>query len=260
MKRLILLLLAVGLMSSCVPKKRLTYLQQSEKSTPELYRLQRSKYQVQPNDILSVTVRTFDEKTAELFNAGNNGTLNASAGDLIFYLNGFTVDYEGNIEMPVVGKVHVLGKNTDEVKEIIELQLRQYFKEDAAFVSVQLAGVRFSIVGDVARPGKYVIYQNQVNIFEALAQAGDVTLVGDRKEIQIVRQTPEGVKIFEVDLTDADIISSPQYFIQPNDIINVKPLSQKSLGIGTTGFQTFASILGVVASAATLIFTLSNIN
>lgn len=259
MKRLILLLIAIGLMSSCVPKKRLTYLQRSEESTSELYSLQRSKYQVQPNDILSVTVRTFDKQTAELFNVSGGNNVNMNAGDLVFYLNGFTVDFDGNIEMPIVGKVHVLGKNTDEIKRIIELQLKQYFKEDAAYVTVQLAGVRFSVVGDVSRPGKYVIYQNQVNIFEALALAGDVTFVGDRKEIQIVRQTPEGVVIYEVDLTDANVISSPQYFIQPNDIINVKPLNQKSLGIGTTGFQTFASILGVVASAATLIFTLSRL-
>ncbi len=247
-------------MSSCVPKKRLTYLQQAE-DTPSstTYTLQRSKYQVQPNDILSITIRTFDQQTAELFNSASNSANNLVAGDILFYLNGYSVDAGGFIEMPVVGKIQVLGKNIEEVQEVVQNKLSTYFKQDAAFVTVQLAGIRFSVVGDVALPGKYLIYQNQVNIFEALARAGDITLVGDRKQVQIVRQQPEGVNIFELDLTDANVINSPQYFIQPNDIINVKPLSQKSLGIGTTGFQTFASILGIVASAATLIFTLSRI-
>ncbi len=260
MKRMLLLLLTIGVFSSCVPKKRLTYLQQTEENQQDTYKLQRSNYQVQPNDILSVTVRTFDEKTAELFNTGSATSGNLIAGDILFYLTGYSVDAQGFIEMPVVGKLQVLGKNVDEIKEIIQKSLSTYFKGDAAFVTVQLAGVRFSVVGDVIRPGKYLIYQNQVNIFEALAQAGDITLVGDRKQVQIVRQTPEGVKIFELNLLDANVLNSPEYFIQPNDIINVKPLSQKSLGIGTTGFQSFAAILGVIASTATLIFTIQNIN
>ena len=194
-----------------------------------------------------------------MFNAASDQRGNMNAGDLIFYLNGYSIDPDGYIDMPVIGKVYVMGKNIDEIKTIVEQKLREYFKEDAAFVNVQLAGVRFSIIGDVSRPGKYVIYQNQVNIFEALAMSGDITMVGDRKNVQIVRSTPQGVHTIELDLTDKDIIASQYFFIQPNDIINVKPLNVKSIGIGTTGFQTFASVLGVLASTATLIFTLTRI-
>lgn len=257
MKRTVLLLISIVFFSSCVSKKRLTYLQDTEPGLLETYKLKRTNYQVQPNDILDITVRSFDEEATQIFNSDQVNNLNA--GDLIFYLTGFSVDLEGNIEMPVIGKVQVLGKTIDEIRMLIEQKLNNYFKEGAVYISVQLAGIRFSVVGDVNKPGKYVIFQNQVNIFEALAQAGDITIVGDRRQVQIVRQTPEGVVTFDLDLTNKDVLTSPSYFIQPNDIINVKPLAVKSIGIGTTGFQTFASVLGVLASTATLIFTLSRI-
>lgn len=257
MKRTVLLLISIVFLSSCVSKKRLTYLQDTEPGLHENYQLNRTNYQVQPNDILDITVTSFDEETTKIFNSDQISNINA--GDLIFYLTGFSVDHEGNIEMPVIGKVQVLGKTISEIKTLIQQKLNNYFKEGAVFISVQLAGIRFSVIGDVNRPGKYVIFQNQVNIFEALAQAGDITTVGDRRQVQIVRQTLEGVITFDLDLTNKGVLTSSYYFIQPNDIINVKPLSVKSLGIGTTGFQTFASVLGVLASTATLIFTLSRI-
>lgn len=260
MKRFALCLMIASLAVSCVPIEKLTYLQQDPGKESTFYQLQRSKYNVQPNDILSITVRSFDPETSQLFNSSNTSNLNAAAGDLLFYLTGYTVDFDGDIAMPILGKINVAGKNVDQIKILVESELNNYFKDYAVFVSVQLAGVRYSVVGDVARPGKYVIYQNQVNIFEALAQAGDITLVGDRKEVQILRQTSEGVLMVNVDLTDSDVLSNPYFFIQPNDIINVKPLKVKSLGIGTTGFQTIASVLGVLASTATLIIAINQLN
>lgn len=259
-KALILILLAMVAVS-CVSKKRLTYLQQSDESKDSTYyELQRKKYKVQPNDILNVNVRSFDQETSDLFNSSQNRVTNLNAGDLVFYLTGYTVDLNGDIEMPIVGKVNVVGNNTEEIKAIVEAELQNYFKDDAVFVTVQLAGVRYSVIGDAARPGKYVIYQNQVNIFEALAQAGDITMVGDRREVEIVRQKGRGVEIIELDLTDSEVLSNPDFFIQPNDIINIKPLGVKSLGIGTTGFQSFASVIAVLASTATLIFTLNQLS
>ena len=263
MKHWLLLILLGILTYSCVTPEQLTYLQVEEdsKSDSLFYALNRSKYDLQPNDILSITVRSFDAETSELFNTtSTSANLNAAAGDLLFYLNGYTVDFEGNIDMPVIGPLNVAGKNVDEIKVLVQAELNNYFQENTVFVNVQLAGVRYSVVGDVSRPGKYVIYQNQVNIFEALAQAGDITLVGDRKQIQIVRQLEDGVIAIDLDLTDSQVLSDPYFFIQPNDIINVRPLRVKSLGIGTTGFQTIASVLAVLASTATLIIAIESIS
>jgi polysaccharide export outer membrane protein len=227
----------------------LTYLQEGE-AKPD-YKLQRSSYLLQANDILSITIRSYDMETSQYFNISNTSNQNGlQAGDILFYLQGYSVDLEGKINLPILGQVDVAGNTIAEIQVIVETALKPYFTEEAVNVTVQL----------VNRPGKYVVYQNQVNIFEALANAGDISIVGDRKEVMIVRQMPEKVETFYLDLTDSRVINDPHYFIQPNDIINVQPLRQKSLGIGTTGFQTFSQLFSLLASTITLIIAINSLN
>lgn len=260
MKHLAFLLFISIFFSSCVSRKQLTYLQGPEGETEQRYSLSRTKYKVQPNDILNISFKSLDDETNKLFNSGSESSnLAGNAGDLLFYIRGFRVASDGNIELPVLGLVNVVNKDIESIKLVLQNRLEAYFKEDI-FVNVQLAGIQFSVVGDVANPGRYVAYQNQLNIFQALAQAGDITIVGDKTEVMILRQDSEGVKVINLDLTDSRIIENPHFFIHPNDVINVKPLIQKSLGIGTTGFQTFASVLGVIVSSLTLIVALNNLN
>ena len=174
----------------------------------------------------------------------------------MFYLNGYTVDIDGNIDLPVLGKMYVLGMNTESIKKMVLSKLSNYFQNEVLNVTVQLAGVRFTLIGEVSGPGKYTIYQNQVNIFEALAVGGDISLVGDRTSVQIMRQVEGSVKFYEVDLTDRGVVESPYFYILPNDVINVKPLPAKSWGIGTTGFATIASVLTIVSSTLLIITNL----
>jgi polysaccharide biosynthesis/export protein len=258
--RLILLIAVLFGLGACVPTKRLTYLQESEGESRE-YQLIRSAYKVQINDILNISIRSFDTETNEYFNVTSTTQNNAlNAGDILFYLQGYSVDLNGQVQIPVLGSITVANKTIAEIQTSVEEGLRSYFSEEAVHVSVRLAGVRFSIVGEEDRPGKFVIYQNQVNIFEALALAGDITIVGDRQRVMIVRQRPEKTETFYLDLTDAKVINDVHYFIQPNDIINVQPLRQKSLGIGTTGFQTFSQLFSLLASTITLIIAINSLN
>lgn len=261
-KSLFAIVLVLLTAASCVPKKRLTYLQETDQKGRNDYELTRSLYKVQPNDILSITVRSFDQETAQLFNLANQQAQQMmQAGDIFFYMQGYSIDLSGNIQMPILGNIQVSNKTVQEIQSIIEKKLTDYFIKDAVNVTVQLAGIRYAVVGEVTRPGKYVIYQNQVNILEALAQAGDMTMVGDRKAVMVVRQGLNNkVVSFYLDLTDASVINDPRYFIQPNDIINVMPLAQKSFGIGTTGFQTFSQLLSVLASTITLIIAINSLN
>jgi len=254
----ILIVLAASV--SCIPLSKLTYLERDESDSDSLaVTTQRVDYRLQQNDIVNIKVTTLNPETQSLFNKEENyGNLNA--GDVIFYLQGYSVDLDGNIDLPVVGSLNVLGKTVSELKSEIQLRMNDYFSKDAVNVSVQLAGLRFTAIGEVSRPGKYVIYQNQATIIDALAMAGDITMVGNRTEVQIVRQTNGGVQFFSIDLTDHKAVQSPEFFIQPNDVINVYPLRAKSWGIGTTGFATFASVITVLASTATLIYTLSRID
>ncbi|MGK0137512.1 MAG: polysaccharide export outer membrane protein [Algoriphagus sp.] len=259
MKKIIVLMVLALLFGACVPTKRLTYLQEGDEK-PQ-YQLQRSSYLLQPNDILSITIRSYDMETNQYFNMANSGDNQPlQAGDIVFYMQGYSVDLEGIINLPILGAVAVAGKTIAEIQALIETGLKPYFTEEAVNVTLQLSGIRYVVVGEVNSPGKYIVYQNQVNIFEALAQAGDISIVGDRKKVMIVRQAPEKVETFYLDLTDSRVINDPHYFIHPNDIINVQPLRQKSLGIGTTGFQTFSQLFSLLASTITLIIAINSLN
>ena len=260
-KHLLLIVSLVTILSSCISTKELTYLQETSETQLDSLgynTLERSEYLIQVNDILNINIKSFDEKASYIFNAyTESGTVQVN--DAIIYIKGNSVDLDGNIELPVIGTVHVKGLTLHETKIAIEKELYKYFKKDAVFLKVQLAGIRYSIVGEINSPGKYVIYQNQVNIFEAIANAGDITLVGARNKVQIIRQLPQGVKIFDIDLTNRNVINSPYYFIQPNDVINVQPLKEKSWGIGTQGVTTFITILTLVSTTLLLFVTISKI-
>jgi polysaccharide biosynthesis/export protein len=262
--RIVVLLAAVAaLMPSCVSRKKLTYLQSSEEitDTNSLFKLSRVDYTLQVNDIVNIDIRSLNIEANTIFNGTQGQTnQNLNAGEIIFYLQGYSVDNKGNIFMPVIGEIKVLGLTIQELSDTLDVRLRKYFNDGSVYAKVQLAGIRFSVVGDISRPGKYIIYQNQATIFEALAMTGDITVVGDRRNVQILRQLPEGIRVYEVDLTDINILSDPRYFLQPNDIINVKPLNVKTWGIGTTGWQSITLGLSALASALTIVFTLNNLS
>jgi polysaccharide biosynthesis/export protein len=258
----LLFLISILVFSSCVPQKDLTYLQnnsQAQLDSTGFYKQFREDYIIQNNDILNLNFKSFDEKSTQLFssNMAQNGGIQVSDG--VIYLNGNSVDNYGYIDLPVLGKIKVANLKLSEAKLAIEKRLFEYFKEDAVYIKLQLAGIRFLVVGEVNNPGKFVIYQNEANIFEAIAMAGDISMVGKRKEIQLIRQTPYGVKIYELDLTDDSVLNSPYYFLHPYDIINVKPMKIKSWGIGENGFQTVLSVTSLISTTILLIITIKNL-
>lgn len=113
-------------------------------------------------------------------------------------------------------------------------------------MTVKLTGLRYTTLGEINSTGSQVIFQERATILEAMANAGDIPIEGDKKSVRILRQYPHGQEIHRLDLTDINVMSSPYYYIQPNDIIIVDPLVQKSLGIGTNGLQTITAILGAI--------------
>ncbi|ALJ06745.1 sugar transporter [Pseudalgibacter alginicilyticus] len=243
------------LCSSCITNKDVVYLQDKGTTINDsiLIKELSKPYRVQINDILSINVKALDEELVAIFNPStsvNNSSANQGQSGL--YFNGFTVDLHGNIKFPILGEINVLGFTIKEIEEKVKDELtKQYFKETAElFVTVKLAGLRYTTIGEVGT-GVHTLFQDRVNIIEALANAGDITQTGDRRDVLIVRQYPDGQKIHHIDLTDIAAMQSPYYYIQPNDIILVKPLRRKSLGAGQTVIQnvtTIASILSVLIS------------
>jgi len=248
---------AVLSMTSCVSKKRLTYLQESKKRTDSLIVVNKvhEPYRLQVNDLLSIRVKALDQETVGIFNPISDASnVNANREEQL-YFDGFVVDMHGNIRIPSLGEVPVLGKTVEEIRKDLENRLLEsYFKEEAnIFVTVKLAGIRYTINGEIGNPGSNIIYRDQATLMEAIGNSGEIPITGDKTDIVIIRQYPMGQKVHHIDLTTIDAMNSPYYFLQPNDLIIVNPLPQKSIGTGTTGIQSFTTIMTVITALATTI-------
>ena len=262
MKNIVTTIILLAFLSSCVPTKDLIYLQEKEnKDNQSVKEVAFKPYRVQIGDQLRIDVKTNleNDPLMPLLQKGNQsqgGGASFQATGL--YFSSYVVDDHGNIRMPLIEEINVLGYTTDEVRVKIEKELKDnHYKSPVnLFVEVKLAGFRFSVNGEVSRTGTHTLFQDRVTILEAIAAAGDITLTGDRKEVSIIRRLPHGSEIFTIDLTDRRALDLPEYYIQPNDYIYVKPLPQKSWGTGVTGTQTLSTIVAGLSLIMTTIVLL----
>ena len=245
------------LLTSCISIKDLTYLQPNQTSKSDSIKISQEvfkPYRIQINDILSINIKALDQKLVDIFSVtSTSGQTQGSPQAL--YFTGYTVDDHGNIRVPILGDINVLGFTTDEIRQKIEKQLLEdYFKKEAnIFVTVKLAGLRYTINGEIGSPGTSVLYQDRVTIMEAIANSGDITTTGNRREVQIIRKFAHGFETYSIDLTKESAMNSPYYYIQPNDYIIVKPLKQKTWGTGVTGVQSVATIFSAISLITTLL-------
>jgi polysaccharide export outer membrane protein len=251
------LLVIVGMVlltASCIPLNKVTYLQESKSSaTDSLMTARRLQppYRLQVNDVLNITLTNSPEPRLEELFSGTSGEVTGTGG--------YGVDLRGDIRLPEIGNVKAIGLTTDELQEKLRaLILEKYVKEEAElFLTVKLSGISYTMVGEVSGSGLNTVSREQVNIIEAIADSGGVPVTGDLTAVKIIRNYPDGVKVHKLDLTDLDVVYSPYYYIQPNDMIVVDPLPQKVIGTGTTGLSTFGTIVTVLSALVTsvLLFT-----
>jgi len=257
-----IVLLISMLFTSCIPVKDLVYLQDKNSSGEQntVAAVESKPYRLQANDIISIDIKAIDPKLVSIFNKTESVSSTTGKSESALYFDGFTIDDHGNIRMPILGEINVIGYTLEEVRIIIEKKLlEEYFKSEAnIFVTVKLAGFRYTINGEVGSTGTKTLFQTHVNIMEAIANAGDITTVGNRKEVTVIRQTPTGVLMNNIDLTDVNVMKSPYYYLQPNDYIYVKPLKQKTWGTGQTGIQSVGTIITLLSLATTVYLILKN--
>lgn len=262
LKASIFVLLTLLLFVSCVPNKDLIYLQ--DKGTQEVLtntqiQLNQKPYKLQVGDLISIDIKS--DKPALIAMFKKKETTNISENPQSLYFSGYNVDVHGNIRIPKIGELNVLGFTVAEVSDRIKAKLLEEYFNDIAniFVTVKLAGLTFTVNGEVGATGNYTLYKDRVTIMEAIANAGDITVVGNRKDVLVIRQYPQGQKIHHIDLTDIVAMQSPYYYILPNDLIYVKPLKQKSLGTGTTLVQTLTTVITVLSLVASVVVLSRNL-
>ena len=258
-KSVLYILLAISIFfTSCIPTKDLIYLQNKNGASSDvpISEVMLKPYRLQVNDVLSITIKADDPKLVSIFNPTNKGETDNVGSSL--YFSGYTVDDHGSIRIPVLGEITAIGFTVEELRLKIEQQLLdEYFKEEAnIFVIVRLAGFKYTINGEVGSMGTKFLFQDHVNIMEAIANSGDITITGDRKAVTIIRQTPTGTEMHDIDLTDINVMQSPYYNLQPNDYIYVKPLKQKTWGTGKTGIESLSTIITLISLVTTALVLL----
>jgi polysaccharide export outer membrane protein len=241
-----------GLLFSCVPQKRIKYLQKAQENDTASFNARKrdANYKIQVKDNLYIRVFALDEKAFLFFNKqSGSSSYNDYANDASIYLNSYSVSADGNIDFPIVGKVNVVGFTVDQVKADLQKLIGEYLKEIT--VVVKLVNFRVTVVGEVMRPGEFTIYKDEVNLFEAISLGGDMTEFANRNRVALIRQVAGGSRVHYLDLTSEKILSSEYYYLQPNDIIYVSPLGYKRWGLGST--FPWAIVLGSVTTALLLI-------
>ena len=244
-------LLKIGLLAaflavifaSCVPQKKMLYLKnaemEAENISKEYVNDRTIDYKLQPGDNLYIhVVNTIDERSAASINGDVRGYLSSDAN---IYLQTTTIDRDGCVEMPLVGKIEVKNLTVDEAKNKLQTAIDTYI--NGSMLVVKLASFNVTLLGEVSRPGMYKVYQSQINLFEAMSLAGNMTNFAKKSEVKIIRQTDNGSEIVTIDMGQADILSSPYYYLKPNDIVYVEPLKIKQWGFTTFPYSTVFSIV-----------------
>ena len=261
----ILLLFAILLtVSSCVSKQKLTYLQYSgigDGSELPLQDLRVSvtpaAYKLMPYDILYIRVMTPDPQWSAIFNAsageGGGGITTESAS-----LLGYSVNDDGDIEIPFVGKVSVAGKTLSETKVTLDSIFKNYLNDAA--ITVRLVNNFISIIGEVTSPGRYPMTKDRLNVFEALSMAGDLNLFSNRQKVQLIRPGAYGPVVKEFSLNDRSILTSEFYHIMPNDIIYAQPIRRRAFDLNSSFTQVLLGSVTTILSTITTLFVILNYN
>ena len=245
------LLFILLILSSCSSHKQLVYLQDvDEQTTENIFFKQPIEYRIQNQDILYIKILSLSDEANEMLNVTSTRyQQNLFQNETSLFINGYSVSDSGYVDVPVVGEILVLDMTLDEAKAAIKSKIDEYLI--GATVIVKLISFKFTVIGEVARPGMYNNYNNQVSVLEAIGRAGDITDFGNRERILVVRPTKKETRTFRIDLTKKELLSSDGFFLLPNDIVYVEPLSNKTFRLNTPTISLF------LTTVTTLILVLS---
>ena len=253
-KSLFLLIVAALLLQGCTSYKNSIYMQNSD--VLEVLKQKESSYdyRVMPKDELTITITTSDAAASAPFYrkiGQDRSQVNNSQGMNNAKLLDYLVDNEGYIDYPGLGKLQVKGLTTRECEALMRDELQKYLNE-VPNVTVRVSNFKVSVLGEVNKPGTFLVTDEQINVFQALALAGDMTLFSRRQDVQLMRADANGkLNTICLDLTDANITASPYFYLQQNDILYVKPTKMK---VYSNTFNNNSSMwLGLLSTIASFI-------
>ncbi len=255
-------LLVLVLLSACSTPKQISYFQDLRPEESE-NTITSSSWEIRllPNDKISVLVNSRDPQLMNLLNLpilsrqiGTSSDNNTSQG-----ISGYTVDKSGNIDFPVLGSVHVEGLTREEVATLIKKELIDKNLVKDPVVTVEFQNLAISVMGEVAKPGRYNINKDKITILDALSMAGDLTIYGIREKVMVMREENGKQRLYGVDLCSAeDVYASPVYYLRQNDVVYVEPNDPKARQSTVNGNNirstSFWISLASLITSITLIF------
>lgn len=248
-------LLAMVVLSGCITSEDTVYFQggQFAYDGAQLVENANSQYKLQPNDVLSIKVKSQKFESTDFLNMEPNGAFN-NPSPLSVYISGYSISEGGEIHMPSIGTLKVGGLSLSEAREVVQEAVNVYFNDATAFI--YLVSFKVSVLGEVRNPGYHYINNNQGNVLEALALSGDMSEYANRKEVHLIRQVPKGSEVIKLDFTKPDLFSSPYFYLRPNDVLYVPQLEIKNqrsnlanlniLNVAFTGLSTAVTVILLV--------------
>lgn len=225
------------LTASCTSSKQIAYFQDLKPGQENVITVNATPLRLQPNDKVSIIVSTTDSRLNSLYNLpvartnlGSNstdGSLGSTSSDS--NVAPYTIDSQGNINFPVLGKLHIAGMTREEVAEYIRRELISRDLAKNPIVTVEYLNLSVSVLGEVSHPGRFGINREDYTILDALSAAGDLTIYGKRDNIRVLREENGVQKVYTLDLSSGrNLTQSPVYYLQQNDVIYVEPNSTKA--------------------------------
>lgn len=233
---------------SCVSKKDVLYFQDIEKLN-EAHENSNYKTIIRPDDLLTITVSVLDPKAAMPFNPPivNSASLDGQSVSGRQQIQSYLVDKEGNIEFPVVGTLKLGGLTREEAMNTLKSELKEYLKDP--IINLRILNFTITVLGEVQRPGAYTVNDERITVLEALGLAGDMSLYGKRTTVKVVREENGDIITGNLDFTTADLVNSPFYYLQQNDVVIVDPNGAQVQSSGFNRNSTvFISIAGILIS------------
>lgn len=248
-------------LSSCIDTKHIVYFQDL-KDTSKIYsQTINSNYevQIQPDDVLGISVNSINPQAASIFNVVNNASqlnpepytsgtaTNLNTSNYNDVVNGYLVNKQGLINFPVLGDLKVTGLTTSELKDTLLGRLNKYL--ETPIVNVRLLNYKVTILGEVVHPASYSIASERISVIDAIGMAGDLTIYGKRENILLIREVNGKRNFIRLNLNSSNLFQSPYYYLKQNDIVYVEPSKAKVDVLQSNTLRT----IGVVASVISVL-------
>ncbi len=245
----------VILVSSCNKRVRYIHKKNQEKDTIYSYNVNSGKYKLKPNDVLHIKINTTDENINKLFKIGNEaGNNNRGNNGGEFYLSGFTVNDTGYVQIPILGILPAAGKTVSEFRSDVTSKTHEYLND--AIVNVKFVSFKISFLGEVNHAGPIYIYQDNIDILEAIARVGGITGYADLTKVTVVRKEKDKRIVYQLDLSKRELLTSQKFYLYPDDIVIVEPIKAKIAQMNIRDYLFFLSALSSALTTSVLIINL----